>query len=241
MAILIIGEPFNKNKRKYVKAKCECGKEFDTRLDGSRKIKSCGCLKRCPTPVRKHGHTVGKPTPEYNAWQGMKERCCNPNSAFYYNYGGRGIQVCDRWKNSFKLFLADIGTRPEGMSIDRIDNNGNYEPGHVRWATAKEQSRNRRSNCLVIANGVERLIFDIADETGIPATVIKKRLKRGWAIERAISEPPQDFSERSLTVYGKTMLMCEWMKISGDTRKNISTRLERGWSDKQAIFGKLKT
>lgn len=106
--------------------------------------KSCWCLQR--DVATKHGHTKGgQRTVEYRTWASMKRRCINPRSTNYPGYGGRGIQVCDQWMNSFECFLSNMGIRPsKGHSIDRINNEGNYEPGNCRWATASEQQRNKR-------------------------------------------------------------------------------------------------
>ena len=132
------------------KCKCVCGRETD--VDGcslrSGNTRSCGCFLRECSRKRpyKNGHkSGGVSSPEYMCWCNMKLRCSNKHNPMYKYYGGRGISVCERWRNSFKNFLADMGLKPSPeLSIDRIDNDGNYEPGNCRWTTAKEQIRNRR-------------------------------------------------------------------------------------------------
>lgn len=94
-------------------------------------------------PAYKHGHTAGKFSPTYQSWAHMLQRCTNPNRLYYKYYGGKGIKVCDAWAHSFETFLADMGERPLGKTLDRIDPNGNYEPSNCRWATLSEQSRHR--------------------------------------------------------------------------------------------------
>ncbi|MEV8032248.1 hypothetical protein [Streptomyces sp. NPDC086182] len=132
-----------------VPVRCDCGMEKVVFVDHlGKSTHSCGCLNRevCAT----HGMSR---SPEWMAWQGMRQRCTNPKSLQWPNYGGRGIQVCDEWLNSFEAFLAEVGRRPtDGHSIDRIDTNGNYEPGNVRWATASQQQRNTR-RCFVCRRG----------------------------------------------------------------------------------------
>lgn len=123
----------------------------------------------------------------YRRWTNMKRRCSDPKSNSYYYYGGRGIAVCDRWQDSYENFLADMGECPSAQhTLDRIDNNGNYEPGNCRWVTRKQQSHNRRSNLIIEHAGKRLCVAEWADILGIKVDRLYKRLYLGWPIERVL-------------------------------------------------------
>lgn len=130
-------------------------------------------------------------SPTYKAWSGMKQRCSCKDRKDYYLYGGRGIKVCARWQK-FDVFLLDMGIKPQGHQLDRINNNGNYEPKNCRWATPKQNANNRRSNCLITYKGKTQTIQAWADELDIGRGCLRDRLNRyKWSVERALSEPTQ--------------------------------------------------
>lgn len=122
----------------------------------------------------------------YKAWLSVLDRCDNDRSG---NYGARGISVCDRWR-VFEAFYADMGEPPsDGHSLDRIDNDGNYEPSNCRWATRSQQGRNKRSNTLLTQDGQTRPLVEWAEMAGLKESTICHRLKHGWSVERAVTEP----------------------------------------------------
>lgn len=120
----------------------------------------------------------------------MKKRCLNPAERYYFNYGGRGITVCARWLHSFENFYADMGPRPAGASIDRIDSNGNYEPGNCRWATRHEQARNMRSNRRVTIDGETLTVAEWSLRSGIGQATIGVRIRNGWEARAAVYTAP---------------------------------------------------
>jgi len=151
-------------------------------------------------------HGMGK-TKTYQSWAGMKKRCLNKNCKDYLHYGGRGITVCDRWKNSFLNFLSDMGLCPEGLTLDRKDNNGNYEPSNCIWATRKSQANNTRRNAFIEFNGETKTISGWADFLGLDHRVLHFRLKH-WTLEDALTKPK---TVRPYLINGKTYL--EWSVI----------------------------
>ena len=167
--LLVIGySHVTKERSAAWECKCECGQIIVVRVQHLRSghTQSCGCYnrERVRKALFKHGNAVrSQPkTPEYNSWYGMKSRCYEKNAKGYKNWGGRGISVCDRWRNSFPNFLADMGRKPSpDLSIDRIDNDGNYEPGNCRWATRSQQQRNKSTPSMTEADCAKAVEFRI--------------------------------------------------------------------------------
>lgn len=136
--------------------------------------------------------TKRKVDPLYRVWGAMKERCENQNNRGYRRYGGRGIKVCERWRSSFENFMMDMGPRPEGQryTVERVDTNGDYEPSNCRWATYKEQARNKRDNRLITFNGQTKCAAEWEEELGLRRGAVLRRLdQHGWSVEKAITTP----------------------------------------------------
>ncbi len=170
---------------------CDCGNKTVVYGSGltSGNTRSCGCLSRevSRTLHRKHGHSGSR---EYEIWCGAKKRCYNAKAQMYAYYGGRGIRMCDEWRDDFEAFLRDMGSCPEGMSLDRKDVNGHYEPGNCRWATGVEQANNSRFNRWITYRGERLTIAEATRKYSIhSAPTVLDRLRRGWSVERALLEP----------------------------------------------------
>jgi len=158
--------------------------------------------------VFSHGEAGRAKTPEWMVWNGMLARCRLPTHCAYERYGGRGIEVCQRWQekrgNGFLNFLEDMGRRPSSKhSLDRTDNDGNYTPENCRWATREQQARNRRSNRILSIRGEKRAAVEWAEKVGLEYTVLKDRLRGGWTPERAVFTPKRgDASLNVGSVFG---------------------------------------
>lgn len=213
----LIGEQFNrllvldlykidKYRHLYYLCKCDCGNETIVRADGLLRgtTVSCGCYKneqrreqckKMQDMNKKHGLYN---TPLYRTWVSMKDRCYNINGIPYKWYGFRGITVCKEWKNNFQAFY-DWSLKngyQKGLSIDRIDTDGNYEPSNCRWTTMKEQMNNTRKNRYIIYNGTTHTLSQWSEILNINSRTLLSRFNMGWSIERAFTTPVQKHNKK---------------------------------------------
>lgn len=169
----------------------------------------------------------------------MKSRCENPNHSRYKDWGGKGVTICERWKK-FANFLADMGEVPSSLhTLDRIDPNGNYEPSNCRWATGKQQQRNRRDSRKLTFKDRTQSIWDWADETKLPYYVIINRMKWGWDAERILTTPVNaNFSQKQgklITHQGRTQNVSQWARELGIKFVTLWWRLNQGWPTEKAF------
>lgn len=177
------------NIQAYWRVRCDCGREAVVAGGPLKQGKSRSCR---PCSSRIHGAAKKDTrTPEYRSWAAMIQRCNNPRNKNFAYYGGRGILVCERWQHSFAQFLADMGPRPSPKhSIDRINNDGGYEPGNCRWATQEQQKGNKRTSRVMDLNGEQLHLAEVARRLHLPRELIRDRIdKLGWDAEKAFTTP----------------------------------------------------
>ena len=176
---------------------CDCGVARTVRRDHlvSGKSKSCGCLQRevvasiVGLASTTHGLArQGKVVSEFWIWSHMKQRCSNPNNEYYADYGGRGIEVCERWQK-FENFYSDMGQRPSGLTLERKNVNEGYSLDNCIWASRAQQARNKRTSHFITFNGRTQVITDWASEVGLSHQTIGDRLRAGWSVEDALTRP----------------------------------------------------
>ena len=192
----------NSSKSRLWLCRCDCGNEkvipANQLYPDGKSTRSCGCLRS--DSKRGKAKTHGKSrTPLHRVWLSIVRRCTTPSNNGYPNYGGRGILICDQWRHDIQAFYDHVTQLPDygkkGYSIDRIDNDGNYEPGNVRWATRTEQNRNTRRNVLIAFNGKTQCLQDWANELELSPDTITSRIKAGWDIERALRTPARKYGD----------------------------------------------
>jgi hypothetical protein len=178
--LLVVERAPNNGKHVVWACLCDCGTlALVTATDLGRSVNSCGCLRRDTTAGRMttHGFTTGRKVPRwYRSWAEMWRRCTDDARPNWFDYGGRGITVCDRWRDA-ALFHADMGEPPEAMSLDRIDPNGNYEPSNCRWVPLEHQMRNRRGVHRITFQGETKCLTEWAESLGVGRWVMTRRLK----------------------------------------------------------------
>ncbi|MDP2159282.1 MAG: hypothetical protein Q8K02_02270 [Flavobacterium sp.] len=205
---------------------CRCGTQRNvlkyTLLNGSSK--SCGCLQRENVSKKATKHGLAK-TPLYKVWGAMKQRCYNPKDKGFINYGGRGITICKRWDN-FVNFYKDMGSRPKGMMLERIKNDGNYEPNNCKWATRKEQNRNSRHNRMIIYQGQQKCLNEWAYILGVKYQTLTYRLEN-YSIEKAFTFRRRDSKQSRIFKYhGERKSIVEWAEKFGINYKALWWRLQ---------------
>ena len=215
--------------------RCDCGSEFVT---CGGKVRS-GEVKTCPkcSKERVRGSRVKhgmRKSAEHRIWSHIKSRCFNPNVPEFRNYGGRGITMCLRWAESFEAFISDMGLRPSAdLSIDRIDNEGNYEPGNCRWASKKTQANNTRANRKIQIGDETRNMSQWADSIGACREVIYKRIKRGKSGHDLVKKP---FEAEKIAFQGRSATIPEWSRINGIKKATLYWRINKQhWPLERAI------
>lgn len=213
---------------------CECGSPLFAahfHVLTEHKTQSCGCLQR----ERSTRHGLYK-SPHYARWRGMMARCYDQSHSSYERYGGRGIKVCDRW-HDLETFVAELPDGyTKGAQLDRIDNDGDYEPGNVQWLHRKANSGKRRdSHDLVTYDGRTQSVARWAEETGIDqATLTNRIFHAGWPVAEALGTPPGE-TTRMLTHEGRTQSITAWANEKGIPRGTLGHRIKQGWPVDQAL------
>jgi len=177
-------ETRNKNGHIMYNVKCDCGKEKQV-LGASLKRGASRSCNKCSLLTGSHGMWKSR---EFSIWQSMKDRCYNSNNPRYKNYGGRGIIICDKWKDSFSNFYLDMGESND-LTIDRVDVNGNYEPSNCRWTTPKIQARNRTNNKVYTYLEETLCMSEWCEKLNISTSTFNNRILRGWSIEKIVNTP----------------------------------------------------
>lgn len=236
--LLVIKFHHRDPKHKFWECKCDCGNT--SVVEGSKlragTTKSCGCHRKAATLAASTTHGMTK-TKEHNAWCSMRRRCLDPKNKFFKDYGGRGIKIYEPWITSFEDFYAHIGPCPDKkFSVDRIDVNGDYAPGNVRWASYKTQANNTRKNFRIEFRGEIKTPSEWSEILNIdPKTIYQRLYRYGWSVEDALTKPSNSY-QIDVTYLGETRKLCEWAELLGLSKDNLYKRIvTRKWPVEKAM------
>jgi len=229
--LTVLGLSGSHSGARFWKCRCVCGNESEVETNKltSSSTRSCGCLvaDRAREVNSTHGMSKSR---EYNAWRSAKERCRRKDNSQFPNYGGRGIKMCDEWENSFESFLRDMGNCPKGMSLDRIDVDGDYMPGNCRWATMKQQGNNKRNNVRIAIDGEEKTMSEWCEERDLCVGTVHSRIKDyGFSPEEAITKPI-GYYHKIYTYEGRSGTLADWARWLGVNYGTLRSRAIRGAS-----------
>jgi hypothetical protein len=239
MASSLLGRRFGKLRvlsvnGAFAQCVCDCGvqrKVWRCNLSGGNTT-SCGCSRNKRGSDGLSGH------PLYWIWVGMLDRCYEKTHSSYKDYGGRGIRVCERWRKSCRAFIEDVGPRPAGLTLDRVNNEGNYEPDNCRWATREEQNNNTRKNTVLRMRGRSQTVAQWSREFGIEPAVFYSRRKLGWPTDRCFSASPY---KPLYKAHGRNLPLVEWAKILGISYSTLHARIHVfGWPISKALTGQKR-
>jgi hypothetical protein len=178
-----------------------------------------------------------KEHPLYEVWRSMIRRCHDPKFKHFKNYGARGIAVCPEWRQSFWQFVADLGERPVGYTLERKNNSLGYAPGNVKWATADEQALNKRTNRLLTVSGVTKTMQEWSDARGLPKTTLLNRIRRGWSDAEVVMTTAQPKASDHCIFPRGGFKECQKLGLNPET---VKSRLRRGWSWSRAITESIR-
>lgn len=222
----------------YYLCQCECGNKIEVCLSNLRgkHTKSCGCFKKENTSIMKTTHGLTN-TRLYRIYHNILARCYNQKNISFERYGKRGIIVCEDWKKDFSNFYnwaMDNGYNDK-LTIDRINNNGNYEPSNCRWATNKQQANNRCTSTSIFYDNKYFTISELATTYNLNEKCLRKRINNKWSIKKAISTPSMDYANKQYFAFGESHNLREWAKIKNINIGTLKSRIYRGWNIESAL------
>lgn len=216
---------------------CDCGNKITVQAGNLKNnhTQSCGCLNKEVTSKTNSTHGLTN-TPEYYTWAAIKRRCYGTYSPDYPDYGGRGIVMCDEWKNDFTVFLRDMGPRPSSShSIDRRDNDKGYDKENCRWATQIEQANNKRNSIFYEINGERKTLGDWCRLYGLSYSSVFYRINvLGMSVEKALNHAPIS-SNDVYTINGVSKALKNWCRCAGISFRKVAVRLYNGWTLEEAL------